>query len=438
MYRYEPKDNYIIYKDLVEKVKITIPKEDFLDFIEFKEPRKLLTNEYREAMDNPISSEKLEIIAKGSKKVSIIVSDSTRGIPTAKILPFVIEDLLKAGISYDQICIVIALGVHRPATKEEIEEIVGVEYVDKIEIQNHEPYDYNKLVYLGDTSFGTPVEVNKTVYDSDLRIIIGKVEPHEFAGFSGGRKSVLPGISSEKTIEINHRPEMLLHKNARPGVMIGNPINEDMEESARMLGINFAINLVQDSDADIIGVFCGDLFQSHYSAIDFIKSFCDITLHEKADIVVTTPGVPLNIDLYQSIKPIIALAPVMKKDGVIVMYSECTEGVNSEDMVRAYDGATSLENVIQNLTEDYKIQMDHSLLLSKIMQQKIKIVTYSPNVEDEVFEKMFIIPSTSTEDALKKAYEIVGKDHPKVLFFPQPQRTLPVLGLNSFFSALLK
>lgn len=438
MYSYELRDGNIVYKDLVENVNITIPEEDFVGFIEFKEPEKLMQSEYRKAMDNPISSERLDIIAKGAKKVSIIVSDSTRGIPTAKIMPFVIEDLLEAGIKLEQICIIIALGVHRPATGEEIEEIVGAQFVDKVEIQNHDPYNYDKLVYLGDTLLGTPIEVNKTVYDSDFRIIIGKVEPHEFAGFSGGRKSVLPGISSERTIEINHRPEMLLHKNARPGIMTGNPINEDMEEGARMLGVNFAVNLVQDSDGDIVGLFCGDLFKSHQIAIDFIKSYCDITLYEKADIVITTPGIPLNIDLYQSIKPIIALAPVMKKDGVIVMYSECTEGVNSEDMVRAYDDAVSLDNVIQNLTENYKIQMDHSLLLSKIMQQRIKVIAYSPNVDTETFEKMFICPSNSPKEALEKAYKLVGKEHPKVMFFPQPQRTLPNLGLNSLVDALLR
>ena len=427
MYNIKVTETEVIYTDKVENVSIRIPKTDYLNFIEFKEPEKLnYPDDFRNAFNNPINSKMLEEIAVGSKKVVIIVSDSTRGIPTARVLPFVIEDLLKAGVEMEQICIVIALGVHRPATPEEIEEIVGKEFVDKIRIENHDGFDQQKLVNIGTTSFETPIEINKTVYDSDLRIIIGKVEPHEFAGFSGGRKSVLPGVAGERTIEINHRPEMLLHENARPGIMQGNPVNQDMEESAKLLGVDFAVNIVQDDNADIIGLFCGELLESHYKAIDHINSFCGISIKEEADMVITTPGIPLNIDLYQSVKPIIALAPIMKKGGVIFIYSDCTEGVNSVDMVRAYDGATSLEDVIGCLMKDYKIQMDHSLLLSKIMQQDIKIVLYSPNIEQEIIEKMFMVAADSIDDGLAKAYQLVHKENPKVLFFPQPQRTLPV------------
>lgn len=427
---YDIKDNgtEVIYSDHVENVSITLPKSNYLNFIKFEEPEMLnYPNDFINAFNNPINSKKLEKIAVGSKNVIIIVSDSTRGIPTAKVLPFVIDELLNAGVNMEQICIIIALGVHRPATDSEIEEIVGSELVGKIRIINHDGFNRDQLVNIGTTSLGTPVEINKTVYDSDLRIIIGKVEPHEFAGFSGGRKSILPGVSSERTIEINHKPEMLLHKSARPGVMQGNPINMEMEEAAKILGVDFAVNIVQNKNADIIGIFCGDVFESHYKAIDFIKSFCEIPLKDKADIVVTTPGAPLNIDLYQSIKPIIALAPIMKENGVIFMYSECKEGVNSVDMVRVFDGAASLEEVISKLTSDYKIQMDHSLLLSKIMLQNIKIVLYSPNVDEETIRKMFMTPASDVKDGLDKAFQLVNNPNAKVLFYPQPQRTLPVL-----------
>lgn len=429
----------IRFTDKLENAEIRIPEENYIDFIKIDEPSKLqYPEDFIKAFENPINSRMLNEIAIGCKRVSIIVSDSTRGIPTAKVLPFVIKELEKGGIELNQITIVVALGVHRFATDDEIEEIVGSEYVNKIKIINHDAYDKEKLIDIGTTSFGTPIEVNRNVYDSDLRIIIGKVEPHEFAGFSGGRKSVLPGVSSEKTIEINHRPEMLLHKNARPGVMEKNPINEEMEEAAKMLGIHFAVNIVQDSNAEIIGIFCGDLFESHYRAIDYMKSFCEVSIKDKADIVITTPGEPLNIDLYQSIKPLIALAPIMNDNGVIFLYSNCAEGVNSIDMVRAFEGAKSLDEVISFLIKNYKIQMDHSLLLSKIMQQNIKVVFYSPNVDKEITEKLFMVHAISPQDGLNKSFEIAAKENPRVLIFPQPQRTLPVIGYENLINALLE
>ena len=429
MYSINKKRNNVLYNDSIENVKISLLEKNLLDFIEIEEPKKLkFPKDYRNSMDNTIKSDKLKNLAKGSKKVVIIVSDATRGIPTGKVLPFVIDDLIDAGIDLKQITIIIALGVHRPATKSEMKEIVGEKYFEKIKIINHNGFDKKNLVYLGETSLGTPIEVNKTVYEADFKIIIGKVEPHEFAGFSGGRKSILPGVSSEKTIESNHRPEMLLNENARPGVMLNNPVNEDMAEAAEVLGVDFAINIVQNIKADVVGIFSGDIFESHLKAVEYMRSVYSVGLKERPDIIVTTPGRPLNIDFYQSIKPIIALAPIIKKNGVIVMYSECREGVNSVDMLKPYEESSTVEDVVEYLMSNYKIQMDHALLLSKIMQKKIKIVVYSPNIDKSVLKKMFIETADNPQDALEKAYKLTEEKEPKVLFFPQPQRTLPKLG----------
>ncbi|MGE4284526.1 MAG: nickel-dependent lactate racemase, partial [Clostridia bacterium] len=381
MYGIESQDNTVIYSDLIEKVQIVTPKEDFIGLIQVKEPMELkCPQEYEAAVKNPIGSMPLSELGRNAKKVTIIVSDATRAVPTSKILPYVLAELTAAGIKQEQVTIVIAIGVHRPATPEEIIEIMGKGYADKLKIINHDPYNKDELVYIGDTSYGTPVEVNKTVYNSDLRVTIGKVEPHEFAGFSGGRKSVLPGIASEKTIKVNHRPGMLLNENAGPGIVDDNPISNDMLESAKMLGIHFSVNFVLNSAGNAVGIFCGDLMQAHYKAIEFMRSFCQATLHDKPDIIVTTPGYPLNIDFYQSIKPLIALTPVISEGMVIVLYSSCPDGFNSDDMLAPYEGTMNLDNVITNLVKNYKIQMDHALLLCKILQKKVKIVACSPNV----------------------------------------------------------
>lgn len=428
MYTLERRGKTAIYYDSTENVKISVENKNVLGLIEIREPPELkYPEEYQTALRKPIGSKPLSDLGKDVEKVVIIVSDATRGVPTAKVLPFIVEELTASGVNEDQITVVIALGVHRPATRKEMLEIVGEKYFYKLKVINHEPYNPNELVYLGKTSQGTPIEVNKTVYNADLRIAIGKVEPHEFAGFSGGRKSVLPGIASERTVEVNHRPEMLLKKNIGPGMLEGNAISNDMAEGAQMLGIHFVVNFVLNSEGNAVGIYSGDIIESHSKAIEFMRSFIGVTLSEQPDIVVTTPGHPLNIDFYQSIKSIIALDRIMPENGVIVLYTLCRDGFNSDDMLAAYDGAADIDQVIHHLQNHYKIQMDHALLLCKILKKNKKVVACSPNIEANTFKKIFLEPANNPQEALNRAIKISQKSNPNILFFPQPQRTLPTL-----------
>jgi len=428
MYFTEIKDKNVIYYDTEEKVKIAIYEEKYLGLINIEEPEELRwPEEFKKSLEKPINSKLLRELAKGANNVAIIVSDSTRGVPTSKIMPIILKELQIAGINFKQIVVVIALGVHRPATSREIEEIIGKDYLNKIKVINHDPYNKEELVFLGTTSFGTPIEVNKTVYQADLRINIGKVEPHEFAGFSGGRKSILPGISSEKTIKENHRPEMILKSGSRPGCLVDNSIHKDMIEAAKMLGIHFSINFVLNSSGCAVGLFAGNIFDAHQRAVEFIKSFCQVKIEEKPDIVFTTPGFPLNIDFYQSIKPLISLESIMAENGIMVLYSLCPDGFNSDDMLLPFEGAKTLDEVISKLMKNYKIQMDHALLLCKILKKNIKIIASSPNLEEQTLKKIYLEHFKNPQEAVNRALDISGKTKPKVLFFPQPQRTLPVL-----------
>jgi nickel-dependent lactate racemase len=275
MYFIENKNKKLIFSDTIEKIKITLDENSFLGLVNVKELEELKWPEdFKDSFQNPIHSKPINQLTRNASQVAIIVSDSTPGIPTSKVMPIILDELQIAGISLKQILVVIALGVHRPATEDEINEIIGKEYANRLKIVNHDPYNENKLIYLETTSFGTPVEVNKMVYHSDFRITIGKVEAHEFAGFSGGRKSVLPGISSEKTIRINHSPEMILKNGSIPGQLENNPINEDMIEAAKMLGIHFGVNFVLNATGKTVGLFTGDLFGAHKKAIEFVNSFC--------------------------------------------------------------------------------------------------------------------------------------------------------------------
>ncbi len=222
----------------------------------------------RKAVIDPVSGKRLSVIAeeKGARTACVLISDATRAVPTAELAGYVIEELVRGGIKPPDVTFFVAIGVHRAATEEEFLEMLGGLY-GKVKIENHTPYDRENLLFLGTTRRGTPVKVNKRAYECDLHIQIGKVEPHEFAGFSGGRKSVLPGISSEQTILVNHRPDMILDPKASIGILEGNPVHEDMLEAADMFGIDFAVNCVINSELRLSAVCSGTLWESHARAV---------------------------------------------------------------------------------------------------------------------------------------------------------------------------
>jgi nickel-dependent lactate racemase len=427
MYSIRDAGSALVYHDAVEGEQIRAPRGQCLGLIGIREPSPVAwPDAFRTAFAAPVDAKPLHELARGARRVVIVVSDSTRGVPTAKVMPMLLAELASAGVRSSAVPVVVARGVHRPATAAEIEEIVGGKNLAGLTVINHDPYDEEQLVTLGKTSFGTSVEVNRTVYQADLRIAVGKVEPHEFAGFSGGRKSILPGIAGEKTIEFNHRPEMLLSLAARPGQLDGNPIHLDMMEAADLLKIQFMVNLVLNQAGETVGIFTGDSSTSHLAAIEFLKTFCQVSLQERPDIIVTTPGRPLNIDFYQSVKPLIALAPIMEEGGVLVLYSACRDGLGTADMLVPYEGARDIAEVISRLRADYRIQMDHALLLGKILQRGIRIIVASPNVKAAIVRKLFLTPAANPQEALEMALKMVGKPKPLVLFYPQAQRTLPI------------
>lgn len=428
MYSIHEHDSQVIYRDAVEGVEIAAAKDHCLGLVGIQEPPPVAwPDDFQTAFKTPVGTLPLHLLGQGAKRVAIIVSDSTRGVPTAKVMPILLKELNSAGVQRSAITVIVATGVHRPATTDEINEIVGRENLTGLKVVNHDPYGGDQLVTLGKTASGTTLEINRTVYTADLRIAVGKVEPHEFAGFSGGRKSVLPGIAGERTIEFNHRPEMLMSPFARPGQLEGNPIHLDMLEAAGMLKIQFMVNVVLNQAGETVGIFTGDSEASHLAAVAFLKSFCQVKLRVRPDIIVTTPGQPLNINFYQSVKPLIALAPVMEKGGVLVLYCSCRDGIGTEDMLIPYEGAKDIEAVMDRLKTDYRIQMDHALLLGKIMQQGIRIVVATPSVDAAILKKIFMTPAANPQDALEKALKMVNRPNPTVLFFPQAQRALSVL-----------
>ncbi len=425
MYRLEDHGRKTRYIDEVENVRAELDSRNAAGLILPSLPS-AKAPDISGAFASPCSGKRLRDIARGRKKAVILVSDATRKVPTADVLPAVMEELLAAGMDERDVTAVVALGVHRRATESEMRDILG-SWWDRILIENHDAFSAERLVEIGTTSCGTPLSVNRTAYEADLRITVGKVEPHEFAGFSGGRKSVLPGIAGERTIRENHNPQWLMDPGAVPGRLEDNPIHEDMLEAAGMLGVDFAVNLLVDESNRLREVFCGDPVKSHEAAVAASVMDLCVKLVEPPQIVVTTPGEPLNICLYQAVKPLIALAPVLAPGGTMILYAKCPEGIDSPDMVRPFEEAEGLDGAFDYLVENYRIQMDHALLLVKIMKGGAEIVVVAPTVPGETIEKMHMTPAGTLQEAVDYALSRTRRET-GVLFFPCAQRFLPEIG----------
>jgi len=284
------------------------------------------------SLENPISSRPLTDIASGKKNVCIVVSDTTRPVPNSIILPPVIETLERAGIRDEDITILIATGTHDPVPHEMFDELFGKAVLKHdVKIINHNAYDESSLVNLGYGAYGCPAIMNKTYMESDLKICTGLIEPHFMAGFSGGRKAICPGITGIETLKIFHSVDAMGHPLSKSCSLDGNPVDEMSKSVAKIAGCDFMINVSLDDQRRITGIFAGDLFKAHEVGCKFVSDHSIVKIEKEADIVITSNGgYPLDQNYYQTAKGLVEAAEVVKKDGVIIMASECKFGFGKE------------------------------------------------------------------------------------------------------------
>jgi len=281
------------------------------------------------SLDRPIGGPRLEDLARGKKNIVIISSDHTRPVPSKIITPILLRRIREAQPDVN-IKILVPTGFHRPSTRQELIDKYGPEIVDREEIVMHVSTDDSAMVKIGTLPSGGECIVNRTAVEADLLLAQGFIEPHLFAGFSGGRKSVLPGISSYKTIMANHCSEFINSPNARPGILQGNPIHQDMLYAAKTAGLRFILNVILNGDRDIIASFAGDLEAAHAKGCEFLTSLasvpkvpCDIT-------VVTNGGYPLDQNIYQAVKGLTSAEATNKMGGVIIMLAGLADGTGGK------------------------------------------------------------------------------------------------------------
>lgn len=282
----------------------------------------------RRALREPIACAPLRDLVGPNDQVAIVFSDITRPVLYRTILPPLLEELSRVPAA--QIVLINALGTHRPNTEDELVEMLGADIVGRYRIEQHDSRSEKDLVPIGKSSSGQEIRINRTYMQSSVRILTGLIEPHLFAGFSGGPKAVLPGIAGFRTITANHGAPMIGDPGSGFTRTRGNPIWEEMMEVALRTGPTFLLNVTQTENRQLSGVFAGDLREAHAAGVDFARRHSMVPVDGEFEVVVTTAGgYPLDISMYQSVKGVAAAGPIVKDGGAIVLASECREGVPS-------------------------------------------------------------------------------------------------------------
>ena len=373
----------------------------------------------KEALNNPIGSEKLSELVKGKKTITIISSDHTRPVPSAITMPILLEEIRSTNPDAE-ITILIATGFHRPTTHEELVAKYGQEIVDNENIVVHKSGVDEDMVELDTLPSGGRLLLNKHAINADLLIAEGFIEPHFFAGFSGGRKSVLPGIASEKTVLANHCSKFIASDYSRTGILEENPIHKDMEFAAEQAKLAFILNVVIDAEKKIINAFAGHRVKAHYEGTEFVRGLSTID-GVNADIAITSNGgYPLDQNVYQSVKSMTAAEAAAADDGIIIEVSRCNDGHGGESFYKTFKEAADPKDIEDRvlkipMEETIPDQWEIQILARILVRHKVIFVTDPEN--KQLIEDMHMTYAESLEEALKMAKEIKGEDA-KVAFVP--------------------
>ncbi|UZW16282.1 nickel-dependent lactate racemase [Clostridium pasteurianum] len=363
------------------------------------------------ALDNPIGSERLEDLVKNKNNMVIITSDHTRPVPSNITMPILLNRIRKVNPSID-ITILIATGFHRPTTREEMINKFGREIVEKEKIINHVSTDKNDLTNVGVLPSGGQLILNKLAINTELLISEGFIEPHFFAGFSGGRKSILPGIASAETIMANHCSEFINSNQARTGIIEDNPIHRDMLYAAEKAKLAFILNVVIAADKKIINAFAGDRRLAHEEGCKFVMELSSVKKIE-ADIAITSNGgYPLDQNIYQAVKGMTAAETTCRKGGVIIMIAACNDGHGGKSF---YDNVSNAKNPRELLERILNVPRNKTIpdqweiqILARILND-YTVIMVTDLCDPSMIENMHMKHAKTFEEALKMAYNIKGE-----------------------------
>jgi len=388
-------------------------------------------NAIRNAIKNPIGTPSLNKIIKSKKEIKsvcIVVSDATRPVPSHIILKGLLKELNGYGLQEEKILVLIATGLHRTSRKDELERILGEYLTSRVKIVDHIARDKNSLTYLGNTFNNIPIYINKHYYESDLKILTGYVEPHFFFGFSGGRKSLVPGIAGAETILANHSAENIASPNARFGIYKNNPMAENSTEIAKLVGVDFVVNVSINEKHEITQVVAGDLERVHKKLVNLQLKRIFKEIQEPFDIVVCgNGGHPLDLSLYQAVKSMAIGEMAVKKNGTIISVNECDDGIGGgrdefKDLLFSDMSPEEIHKKVLNKEIVVPDQWEIQVLTRIMMIAEIYIVS---KMKGDEIGNIGLKHAKTVEEAIKESLNKHGSKA-KILFLPNGPQILPI------------
>ncbi len=370
------------------------------------------------ALDNPIGAPLLEKVISPGETVAIVTSDITRPCPSWQILPTLLDRLYAAGIHREDITLVFALGSHRRQTEDEKRHLAGDRAYSEIRCIDSDP---DNCVHLGSTSIGTPVDIFRPVAEADHVICLGNIEYHYFAGYSGGAKAVMPGVSTRAAIQSNHR--MMVRDEACAGRLEGNPIREDIEEAGQILGIDYILNVVLDEHKNIVYAVAGDVVKAHRAGCAFLDRLYSKKIDKRADIVlVSQGGAPKDLNLYQTQKALDNAKHAVRDGGVVILIGSCKEGLGEKTFEAWIRDAKAPQDLINRVKTDFKLGGHKAAAIAMVLEHaSVYLVSELP---DDLVRSCFLIPYKDAQTALQDAFMELGPDA-SVLAMPYGGSTLP-------------
>lgn len=374
------------------------------------------TAEVARALAEPIGAPLLRQVVRPGETVAIVTSDITRPCPTAKILPPVLAELEAGGIRREDITLVFALGSHRPHTEEEMRRLAGPDYdtlrcVDSV----------GDFVHMGDTHRGTPVDIFRAVAEADRRICLGNIEYHYFAGYSGGAKAIMPGVSTRAAIQANHT--MMVLPEACAGRLEGNPLREDLEEAAAICGVDYLVNVVLDAHKEIVKAVAGDVTTAHRAGCRFLDGLYQVSIPHRADIVVVSQGgAPKDLNLYQTQKALDNAKHAVRPGGVVVLVGSCKEGLGEATFGRWIQEAQKPSDLTDRVQQHFELGGHKAAAIAMVLASaEVYLVS---EMDPALTRKCFLEPFETVQAAFDHAVARLGPEA-QVLVMPYGGSTLP-------------
>ena len=373
----------------------------------------------RKALASPIGKPRLSKSVTPSQKVAVIINDITRPTPSAYLIPFVLEELSAAGVPDDNITFYFALGLHREQNADEVKKLLGESIFSRFKYTQHEVGSF-PVTPFGTTSRGTPIEIYSDVVENDFIIGVGEVGFHYYAGYSGGAKSLLPGVSSKNSVITNHK--MMIEKNAVSG-RVDSPVRADLEEAAKIVGLDFILNVVLDSHKNVVAAFAGDFIEAHREGVKVVDAMYKILVPPADAVIVSCGGYPKDINLYQANKALDNATQAVAEGGSIILVCECRDGIGNEVYDRWNKSCKTADDAVERFKKEFEFG-GHKAATTAAASKRFDLYLVSSLPDDEARDAFFE-PCGTIEDAVSR---VLSKNpNARFLVMPYGGQTLPTM-----------